>query len=204
MIEYKIIIENKDSSISAYNIKVWDTLPPEVEFIDSYFAVNPTIENGVVRWELPYEMELKPGEKMIIEYRVKMTKTDGKGFITNIACADYQDGYYNDTFGTGRHPVITSNINEYPEEPIIAYPNPYKMSGEGKGIKFTNLPPNSTVQIYTLSGENVISLSTMAGTRVVWEGRNSKGKEVGTGIYYYVILNKNSKEIVKGKVFIVK
>jgi len=203
-IEYKIIIENKDSSISAYNIRVWDTLPGEVEFIDSYFVVQPEILDGVVIWQLPKDMELKPGEKMIIEYRVKMTNTDGKGFITNTVSADYQDEYYNDTFGNGRHPVITSNVNEYPEEPIIAYPNPYKISGESKGIKFANLPLNSIVQIYTISGESVITLSTLLGTRVVWDGRNSKGKEVGTGIYYYVILNKNSKEIVKGKIFIVK
>ncbi|MCX8092614.1 MAG: gliding motility-associated C-terminal domain-containing protein, partial [Candidatus Goldbacteria bacterium] len=121
-----------------------------------------------------------------------------------VACVDYQDGYYNDAFGNGRHPVITSNINEYPEEPIIAYPNPYKIEGGNKGIKFVNLAPNTTVQIYTISGENVISLNTLGGTRVVWDGKNKKGKEVASGIYYYVILNMNSKEIVKGKIFIIK
>ncbi len=204
MIEYKIIIENRSSNVSAFNIRVWDTLPAEVEYVDSYFVVKPIIENGVIIWEMPYEMELKPGERIIIELRVKMTKTDGQGFITNIACADYQDGYYNDTFGTGRHPVITSNINEYPEEPIIAYPNPYKINGEGKWIKFVNIPPNSTVQIYTVSGENVISLSTQAGSRVAWDGKNKRGQEVSTGIYYYVIINKSSKEIVTSKIFIIK
>jgi len=203
MIEYKIIIENKDI-VSAFNIRVWDTLPKEVEFVDSYFVVKPVIEGGVIKWEMPYEMEIKPGERIIIEFRVKMTNTDGKGYITNIAYADYQDGYYNDTFGNGRHPVIASNINEYPEEPIIAYPNPYRISLEGKGIKFANLPPNSTVQIYTLSGENVISLSTLTGTRVEWGGKNKKGQEVASGIYYYVIINKNSKEVVRGKIFIIK
>jgi len=100
--------------------------------------------------------------------------------------------------------VITSNINEYPEEPIIAYPNPYKLSGESKAIKFVNLPPNCTVQIYTISGEGVISLNTFTNSRVVWDGKNRKGREVSAGIYYYVVLNKYSKQVVKGKVFIIK
>jgi uncharacterized repeat protein (TIGR01451 family) len=204
IIEYKIIIENTDSSVSAYNILVWDTLPQEVTFMDNYFIVEPVIENGVITWQLPDDFELKPGEKFIIEFRVRMTNTDSQGFITNIACVDYQDSYYNDTFGNGRHPVITSNINEYPEEPIIVYPNPYKLSGESKGIKFVNLPPNCSVQIYTLSGESVITLNIFTGSRVVWDGKNRKTKEVSPGIYYYVVFNKYSKQVVRGKIFVVK
>jgi hypothetical protein len=152
---------------------------------------------------MPEEMELKPGEKIIIEYRVRMSKTDGKGYITNVVYADYEDEYYNAVNGNGRHPAIMSNINEYPEEPIIAYPNPYKLGGD-KVIKFVNLPPDSTVQIYTISGESVISLNIFTGSRVVWDGRNSKGREVSPGIYYYVVLNKYSKQLVRGKIFIVK
>ncbi|MBP7792379.1 MAG: hypothetical protein KA120_04890, partial [Candidatus Goldbacteria bacterium] len=53
IIEYRIIIENRDSKVSAYNIKVWDTLPGEVEFVSNYFVVNPVIEAGVVTWEMP-------------------------------------------------------------------------------------------------------------------------------------------------------
>ncbi|MCX8092531.1 MAG: T9SS type A sorting domain-containing protein, partial [Candidatus Goldbacteria bacterium] len=203
VIEYKIIIENKDSSVSAYNIRVWDTLPQEVTFIDNYFIVSPTIENGVLVWDLPDDFELKPGEKIIIEFRVRMNNTDGQGFIKNVACIDYQDGYYNDTFGNGRHPVIASNINEYPEEPIIVYPNPFKLS-DSKFIKFVNLPPNCSVQIYTLSGERVISLNIFAGSRVVWDAKNVKGREVSPGIYYYVVYNKYSKQVVRGKLFIIK
>jgi len=204
IIEYRIIIENRDSKVSAYNIKVWDTLPGEVEFVSNYFVVNPVIEAGVVTWEMPKDMKLKPGEKIIIEFKVKMSKTDGQGFIENTVSADYQDGYYNDEYGNGRHPVITSNVNEYPEGPIIAYPNPYKKSGESKGIKFANLPPDCTVQIYTVSGESVIALKTSIGSRVVWDCKNKTGVEVSSGIYYYVVLNKYSRQIVKGKIFIIK
>ena len=204
VIEYKIIIENKDSSVSAYNIKVWDTLPPEVTFMDNYFMINPTIENGIVMWQLPQDLELKPGEKFIIEFRVRMNNTDGKGFISNVACIDYQDEYYNGINANGRHPVITSNINEYPEEPIIAYPNPFKLNGESKVIKFANLPPNCSVKIYTLSGESVVSLNIFTGSRVVWDGKNRKGREVSPGIYYYVVFNKYSRQVVRGKIFIVK
>ena len=204
IIEYKIIIENKDSNVSAYNIKVWDTLPSELEFLDSYFVVKPVVENGVVIWQLPEDLELKPGERIIIEYRVKMNNIDGQGFITNIVYTDYQDAYYNDTFNNGRHPVITSNINEYPEEPIIAYPNPYKISNENKGIKFVNLPPNCSIQIYTLSGESVVSLNIFTGSRVVWDGKNRKGREVSPGIYYYVVFNKYSKQVVREKIFVIE
>ncbi|MCX8093637.1 MAG: PA14 domain-containing protein [Candidatus Goldbacteria bacterium] len=204
IIEYKIIIENKDNNVSAFNIRVWDTLPPEVEFLDNDFVIKPIIENGIIIWQLPEDMKLNPSEKLIIEFRVKMNKTDGKGFITNVACADYQDGYYNEMYGNGRHPVITSNINEYPEEPIIAYPNPYKSNGEKNGIKFANLPPSCRVQIYTVSGEMVISLDRYTGTRIIWDAKNQKGKDVSPGIYYYVVFNGYSKQVVRGKLFIVK
>jgi hypothetical protein len=39
---------------------------------------------------------------------------------------------------------------------------------------------------------------------VVWNGKNRKGREVSAGIYYYVVLNKYSKQVVRGKIFIIK
>lgn len=69
-------------------------------------------------------------------------------------------------------------------------------------MKFDNLPPNSKVRIFTLSGELVVEYLGVTG-RQTWDGKNSGGAAVVPGVYLYRIVT-GAGEIIMGKIFVVK
>lgn len=84
-----------------------------------------------------------------------------------------------------------------------AYPNPYKSSSGHSRIIFMNLTENSTIKIYTISGELIKVIKEQIGGMAEWDVRNKKGKKIASGIYIYLITNK-AGEKKKGKIAIVK
>ena len=98
-------------------------------------------------------------------------------------------------------------VGNYPEEndpatatysftvslPIIVYPNPC-YPGKGQIITITNLPLNSKVYIYTISGELVRELNDVTeiteeggSATATWDLRNDAGNMVAQGVYIYLI-----------------
>ena len=76
----------------------------------------------------------------------------------------------------------------------LAYPNPWRPGSSGAynapaGVTFTNLTLEATIRIFTLSGDLVRKLDKVAaeGNQKIWDGRNTGGERVATGVYYYVI-----------------
>lgn len=80
---------------------------------------------------------------------------------------------------------------------VYFYPNPfYPLHGKGS---FKNLPLGKlTIKIYNIAGELVRTIDSSAE----WDGRNDKGKWVGSGIYMYVIKYGSSK--TTGKIGVIK
>ena len=67
---------------------------------------------------------------------------------------------------------------------IIVAPNPCKSSTDG--VKFINLIPQSTIYIYSSSGELVRKLEHNDNTGVAsWDLNNDEGKSVASGVYLY-------------------
>jgi flagellar hook assembly protein FlgD len=76
------------------------------------------------------------------------------------------------------------------------YPNPfnpatriqYAVSREKRRTADNSLP-HTTLKIYNILGQKVRTLvdeSKRAGSyEVIWDGKDDKGKEVGSGIYFY-------------------
>ncbi|TET64739.1 VWA domain-containing protein, partial [Candidatus Aerophobetes bacterium] len=94
-------------------------------------------------------------------------------------------------------------------EGVISYPNPC-YPNRGQIIKIANLPLNSKVHIYTISGELVRTLDDVSeisiggsSTTAFWDCKNDAGEEVARGIYIYLgtddIGNKRT-----GKIAIIK
>lgn len=75
---------------------------------------------------------------------------------------------------------------------LKAYPNPF-MPGTGNTMKFTNLPSNSTVKVYTLSGKLVNKLAESSG-EAAWNGNNSDGKSISPGLYIYVVTDEEGNK----------
>jgi hypothetical protein len=187
---------------------VWDSLPPEVEFVNTTFADAPLIQNGnLIGWDistkdsLPFVMV--PGQSETISYTVRIVSGNANSDpIINIAETDYSDNYYfpGGPFG-GKHPPVASQAFFYPLGRMWVFPNPYNPAKDGT-IKFDNVVPGSIITIYTLSGEPVKTINTSV-IRAYWDGRNWKGYECSPGIYLFTVKNGSAVKL-KGKIFLIK
>jgi hypothetical protein len=80
------------------------------------------------------------------------------------------------TAGTAKPPLNFDSVK--------TWPNPFTPKS-GKLMKFTGLPLNSEIKIYTLSGRLVSSLSGNGG-EISWDGKNNNGQPIIPGLYIYV------------------
>lgn len=83
--------------------------------------------------------------------------------------------------------------------PLVAYPNPCYLN-QGQIVRIANLPFNSRVEIYSLSGELVRTLEEGVGIQVegglqeaVWDGRNEEGQQVARSIYICLAIGAEGK-----------
>ena len=98
--------------------------------------------------------------------------------------------------------TITITPTPYPIGDIFVYPNPFNPNKAiGGELKIINLPIGADIQIYTISGEMVISLTAQTPI-VYWKGRNSFGSLISPGVYYYVI-KLNSNILLTGTIFVI-
>ena len=80
---------------------------------------------------------------------------------------------------------------------VYAYPNPVRPEYTGE-IAIVGLMENSLVKIADSSGNVVRSLQSVGGT-AVWDGNNSSGKRVKTGVYF-VLTSQSDGSNSSGKV----
>lgn len=88
------------------------------------------------------------------------------------------------------------------ESNIKVYPNPVRPEYEGK-IRITGFTQDSDVKITTTSGILVTQGTSLGGT-FVWDGRDSRGKRVATGIYHVIASDAEGKKGVVAKILVVK
>ncbi|MFC1522850.1 T9SS type A sorting domain-containing protein [Elusimicrobiota bacterium] len=96
---------------------------------------------------------------------------------------------------------------------FFVYPNPYKpnTSGSyddpmlGKGIIFSGLTSNMNIRIFNIAGELVFEtdLSNSSGT-YLWPTKNNDGQEVASGVYIYLVTDRNSSINLKGRFAIIR
>ncbi|MFZ4590055.1 MAG: hypothetical protein ACOYN6_03595, partial [Ignavibacteria bacterium] len=109
-------------------------------------------------------------------------------------------------FGTlnGLSSVQTDAISPLMEfEKIICSPNPYLVPPR-VNLKIDGLVENSSVKILSLSGDLITEFTSPGGRIASWDGKDSKGNYVASGIYIVVGFNKDGKKVGKGKVAIIK
>jgi len=116
---------------------------------------------------------------------------------------DYREytGNVNITSNGGNTTIIVKLIATC----VRTKPNPYKISSDkplvfwGSGV----VPYNTTIRIYTLSGDLVKTLSETEGkNEIYWDGRAENGTKVAPGIYLYT--SESPKEKTSGKFIVVK
>jgi hypothetical protein len=100
--------------------------------------------------------------------------------------------------------TATSNISFITVGDIVVYPNPFNPKTAVNGAcKFANLPKNTRITIFTLSGEMVQSFRNQTAI-VTWNGTNMSKKPVSPGIYYYIITWNDGVNKMVGKIFLMR
>ncbi len=74
------------------------------------------------------------------------------------------------------------------------YPVPFKSALGHTKITFTGLTRSAVVRVYTVSGELVRTLEKNDnGETLDWDLRNSRGQQVASGVYVYVVKSGSQK-----------
>lgn len=85
---------------------------------------------------------------------------------------------------------------------VYAYPNPVKPDYTGV-ITVTGLVRDSDVKITNVNGKLIYS-GTSVGGQFTWNGLNSQGDRVPSGIYFVLAADQDGKQSVATKILIVK
>lgn len=87
---------------------------------------------------------------------------------------------------------------------VFVAPNPYLGSHKkeaksgSRNLFFYNVPDEAKIQIFTLSGEKVVTLRNQSSDNIVeWDLKSSGGNEINAGIYIYKVYTKDSEKIDK-------
>lgn len=109
-------------------------------------------------------------------------------------------------FGTlnGLSSVLTDAILPLTDfDKIICSPNPYLVPPR-VNLRIDGLVENSSVKILSISGDLIVEFTSPGGRIASWDGKDSKGNYVASGIYIVVGFSKDGKKVGKGKLAVIK
>jgi hypothetical protein len=98
------------------------------------------------------------------------------------------------------NPYVVTNVFEQPLPPTVR--------GRGQRlIYFTNVPPGSTIHIFSSSGDLIRVLrhdGSLENGSVDWDVRTEEGLDVAYGVYFYVVEVEGLSDKKMGKIAIIK
>lgn len=98
----------------------------------------------------------------------------------------------------------TAASESFTSDRVRVYPNPMRIDGINSIMTFSDLPAGARIEILTLTGEPVclIRPDETGGSEAVWDGMNEAGFYVGSGIYFYVVIDREGRSAA-GKLAVV-
>ncbi len=99
-----------------------------------------------------------------------------------------------------------TTAGEPPVEPgdeganIVAYPNPHLKTDQG--IIFEGLSSGNEIAVYNLMGEVVWRSGPVSEEKIIWDVHNEN--QANSGVYVYIIKNRDDKKIASGKVVVIR
>jgi hypothetical protein len=87
---------------------------------------------------------------------------------------------------------------------VVVYPNPFRpREAKDNVLKFIGLTDDVDLKIYTISGDLVWGRHfRYSGGGATWDGRNSQGREVASGLYVYQATNGDGEKFT-GRISVV-
>jgi hypothetical protein len=82
-------------------------------------------------------------------------------------------------------------------------PNPFKLPANAP-LEIRNLVSESFIKILAVDGSLVSEFQAQGGGRAFWDGRDSSGELVGSGIYFVVAYAENGDQVGSGKVAVIR
>ncbi|MBI4979263.1 MAG: T9SS type A sorting domain-containing protein [Spirochaetes bacterium] len=74
--------------------------------------------------------------------------------------------------------------------------NPYR--GTGDGVRFINLPENTVIHVYSVSGRLIATIrSSVYNGEAVWDTKTSAGKDVPSGVYFCRLSNGTEMKTIR-------
>ena len=99
--------------------------------------------------------------------------------------------------------MIITGCGSQTVKTIPEMPNPYLTAQGTSEVVFYDLEATCTIEIYTLAGEPVRTISVVDGNgQISWDLKNSSGELLVSGTYGYLITNPGTK--TSGKIVIIK
>lgn len=85
---------------------------------------------------------------------------------------------------------------------VQAFPIPWKPgsnnpSFDAQGISFTGIPEGGQVRIFTILGEEVADLSAGPSGILLWDGKNTNGRRVGSGTYVVLVSGGGARQVLR-------
>jgi uncharacterized repeat protein (TIGR01451 family) len=186
---------------AAQNVQVSADVPAGTTFDPACSTDNSgwTLTGNVISYNTV--LTLNPGGQQTLSYYIRTDPATVSGTLIPIAAATAVYSLYPGV----PLPVVTATSAPtfITVGDIIVYPNPFNpkiaMSG---ACKFANLPKDTIVAIYTISGELVYTNKNSLAY-IYWYGVNNVGKKVSPGVYYYTITWDDGHKKMLGKLFVV-
>lgn len=83
-------------------------------------------------------------------------------------------------------------------EAVVAFPNPFVIRSDSDRLNF-NFSRSATVRLFTVAGELVAEFPVNTS----WGGRNQRGEKVVSGVYVYILTDKDGN-VERGKVLVIR
>lgn len=143
------------------------------------------------------------GSSLIAQYDSKNSPLPSDN-ISSIAF-DEQSGlaYIGTDFGLST--LVTDAI--LPNESfsnLFVYPNPFYISNGENQLTIDGLIEDSFIKILNITGDLVTDLTTPGGKIGFWDGRNSSGDLVPSGIYIIVVSDAEANKVESTKVAVIR
>jgi hypothetical protein len=82
-------------------------------------------------------------------------------------------------------------------------PNPFLIPND-QPLTIRNLVQGSSIKILAVDGSLILEFTAQGGGRAFWDGKDSRGRLVPSGVYFVVAFADNGNQISKGKLAVVR
>jgi ligand-binding sensor domain-containing protein len=87
---------------------------------------------------------------------------------------------------------------------LFIYPNPYKLNNSSGRLTIDGLIKDADIKVLTINGKLIKEFSSPGGRIAYWDGRDTAGKLVASGVYLIIAFDKEGNNIKTAKVAVLR